>query len=148
MQLTAMPGVAWRHDRSRPSPREQDMANEVWNEPGATTWPGTDTEAGRKARELGNSAADAARTASAKVQGAGAAAVDTLTDAASTARQKASEYADAAARRISATADYVRHSDADRIKGDVETLVKNHPGPAMIAAAAVGFLLGRALSRD
>jgi ElaB/YqjD/DUF883 family membrane-anchored ribosome-binding protein len=136
------------------------MANEVWNEPVGTGWPGNDTsEAARKARELGNSAADAARTASAKVQGAGASAVETLTDAAATARQKAGEYlgataprvqefADAAAKRISATADYVRHSDADRIKGDVETLVKNHPGPAMIAAAAVGFLLGRALSRD
>lgn len=136
------------------------MANEVWNEPVGTSWPGTDpSEAARKARELGNSATDAAKTASAKVQGAGAAAVDTLTDAASTARQKAGEYlgataprvqefADAAAKRISATADYVRNSDADRIKADVETLVKNHPGPAMIAAAAVGFLLGRALSRD
>lgn len=135
------------------------MANEVWNEPVGGTWPGTDTEAARKARELGNSAADAARTASAQVQGAGAAAVDTLTDAASTARQKAGDYlgataprvqefADAAARRINATAEYVRTSDVERIKTDVETVVKNHPGPAMIAAAAVGFLLGRALSRD
>lgn len=125
------------------------MANDVWNEPVGTTWPGTDTsEAARTARELGHSAADAARTASAKVQ-----------DAASTARQKAGEYlgataprvqefGDAAARRISATAEYVRTSDAERIRTDVETVVKNHPGPAMIAAAVVGFLLGRALSRN
>lgn len=135
------------------------MANEVWNEPVGTTWPGDTSDASRKAKEFGDSAADAARTASAKVQGAGAAAVETLTDAASTARQKAGEYlganaprvqefADAAARRVSAAADYVRHSDADRMKADVETIVRNHPGPAMIAAAAVGFLLGRALSRD
>ena len=29
---------------------------------------------------------------------------------------------------------------------DLETLVKNHPGPALLAAAFVGFLAGRALS--
>lgn len=123
------------------------MANEVWNEPVGGTWPRTDTsEVSRKARELGDSAADAAKAASARVQGAGAAAVDTLTDAASTARQKAGEYADTAAKHLGATADYV--SDVDRMRSDAETLIKNHPGPAMLAAAAVGFLLGRALSRD
>ena len=31
---------------------------------------------------------------------------------------------------------------------DVESLVKNNPGPALVVAAAFGFLLGRALSRD
>jgi hypothetical protein len=29
---------------------------------------------------------------------------------------------------------------------DVETLVKNNPGPALMAAAVVGFLVGRAFS--
>jgi hypothetical protein len=31
---------------------------------------------------------------------------------------------------------------------DVETAVKNNPGPALLIAAAFGFLLGRALNRD
>jgi ElaB/YqjD/DUF883 family membrane-anchored ribosome-binding protein len=30
--------------------------------------------------------------------------------------------------------------------GDVETLVKNNPGPALLVAAAIGFLVGRAFS--
>jgi ElaB/YqjD/DUF883 family membrane-anchored ribosome-binding protein len=137
------------------------MPNEISrNDPLGTSWPGSDTAEGpRTAREFGESAADAARHASAKVQDAGAAAVDGLAGAASSVRQKAGEYlgasaprvqefADAAAKRISATADYVRNSDTDRVKADVETMVRNHPGPALIAAAAVGFLLGRALSRD
>jgi hypothetical protein len=31
---------------------------------------------------------------------------------------------------------------------DVETLVKNSPGPALLAAAAIGFLVGRAFSSN
>ena len=31
---------------------------------------------------------------------------------------------------------------------DVETVVKNNPGPALLVAAAFGFLLGRAMARD
>ena len=37
------------------------------------------------------------------------------------------------------------------IKGmaaDVQRIVKNNPGPALLAAAALGFLLARTLSRD
>ena len=44
------------------------------------------------------------------------------------------------------TADYVREHDVDRMLKDLETLVKNNPGPALVAAAFVGFLAGRALS--
>jgi hypothetical protein len=32
--------------------------------------------------------------------------------------------------------------------GDVETLVKNNPGPSLLAAALFGFLVGRAVSHD
>jgi ElaB/YqjD/DUF883 family membrane-anchored ribosome-binding protein len=31
---------------------------------------------------------------------------------------------------------------------DVEAVVKNNPGPALLVATAFGFLLGRAMSRD
>jgi hypothetical protein len=31
---------------------------------------------------------------------------------------------------------------------DVEGIVRNNPGPAMLAAAAVGFLVARAFSRN
>jgi hypothetical protein len=31
---------------------------------------------------------------------------------------------------------------------DVEQLVKNNPGPSLVAAAVVGFLVGRAFSHN
>ena len=54
----------------------------------------------------------------------------------------------ASARPFSTTADYVRTHDAKRMMADVETVVKNNPGPALLVAAAFGFVLGRALTRD
>ena len=57
-------------------------------------------------------------------------------------------FARATADRLGTTADYVRSHDAKRMIGDVETLVKSNPGPALAVAVAFGFLLGRALSRD
>jgi len=57
-------------------------------------------------------------------------------------------FARATADRLSTSADYVRSHDAKRMMADVETFVKSNPGPALAVAAAFGFLLGRALSRD
>jgi ElaB/YqjD/DUF883 family membrane-anchored ribosome-binding protein len=76
--------------------------------------------------------------------------------AGSTFREKAQEYlgggrvqefADAAADRVSATTDYLRNAGAGRMRSDVEKLVKSNPGPAMLVAATVGFLIGRTLNR-
>jgi ElaB/YqjD/DUF883 family membrane-anchored ribosome-binding protein len=54
----------------------------------------------------------------------------------------------ATADRLSTGADYVRSHDVRRMMADVESFVKSNPGPALAVAAAFGFLLGRALSRD
>jgi ElaB/YqjD/DUF883 family membrane-anchored ribosome-binding protein len=61
--------------------------------------------------------------------------------------QRVMELASAAADRLSTTADYVRTHDARRMMADVETVVKNNPGPALLVAAAFGFVLGRAFTR-
>lgn len=53
-----------------------------------------------------------------------------------------------AAGKLSSTADYVRDSNVNKMMADVETLVKNNPGPSLIAAAVIGFLVGRAFSSD
>jgi ElaB/YqjD/DUF883 family membrane-anchored ribosome-binding protein len=50
--------------------------------------------------------------------------------------------------RLSTSADYIRTHDAKRMMADAERFVKSNPGPALAVAAAFGFLLGRALSRD
>jgi ElaB/YqjD/DUF883 family membrane-anchored ribosome-binding protein len=59
-----------------------------------------------------------------------------------------SELAHTAADRLNTTADYVRRNDVNRMMADVETLVKNNPGPSLLIAAAFGFLVGRAVIRD
>ena len=53
--------------------------------------------------------------------------------------------AHATADNIQATADYVRNNDLNAMMGDVEGLVKRYPGQSLLAAAAVGFLIGRVL---
>jgi len=57
------------------------------------------------------------------------------------------ELADAAADRVNEAADYLRNTDTQRMKSDVENLVKSNPGPAMMVAAMVGFVIGHALIR-
>ena len=53
-----------------------------------------------------------------------------------------------AADKLEATADYVREHDVKDMISDVERFVKDHPSQSLIAAAAVGFLVGRAFRRE
>ena len=57
---------------------------------------------------------------------------------------KVSSLAHSAADKLSATAGYFREHDVDRIKEDLKTLVRNNPGPSLLVAGVIGFLLGRA----
>jgi ElaB/YqjD/DUF883 family membrane-anchored ribosome-binding protein len=65
-----------------------------------------------------------------------------------TSGETASAVADSAANRASATADYVRQHDVNTMLKDVERLVKNNPGPSLLAAAAFGFLVGCTFTRS
>jgi ElaB/YqjD/DUF883 family membrane-anchored ribosome-binding protein len=114
-------------------------------------------QAANRANEARESVSDMARSATDKVNQGRETAADQLENAASTVHDRADqlpggpkvkEFAHAAADRLSSTADYMRSHDARRMLADGETLVKNNPGPALVVAAAFGFLLGRALSRD
>ncbi len=110
-----------------------------------------------RASEARDSMSEMARTAARKVDDGRSVAADRLDSAAATVQERAQnlpggprvkEFATAAADRLSTTADYMRNHDAKRMVADVEAVVKNHPGPALLIAAAVGFVVGRALSRD
>ena len=110
-----------------------------------------------RATEVKDSISDAARTAATKIDEGRSMAAERLESAASTVQdrigelpggQRVKELASAAADRFSSTADYVRTHDARRMMADVETVVKNNPGPALLIAAVFGFALGRTLSRD
>jgi ElaB/YqjD/DUF883 family membrane-anchored ribosome-binding protein len=80
-----------------------------------------------------------------------------LEDAADTLRQRADQLpggekvtnmAHNAADKLSATADYVRENDFSSMVKDVEGIVKKNPGPALVVAGVLGFLLARAFSSD
>ena len=100
---------------------------------------------------------DAAARAAAVIDDSRSTAADGLDAAASALRDRVDDrpggetvrnVARATAEGLSSSADYVRSHDAKRVMADVETFVKSNPGPALAVAAAFGFLLGRALSRD
>ena len=62
--------------------------------------------------------------------------------------EKVATAAHATADAVNVAADYVRDNDVKAMMADVLKLVKNNPGAALLTAAALGFLMGRTLSRD
>lgn len=114
------------------------------------------SEASDKASELGRTAADKAnevgRTAVDKLDSGRQSAANALSSAASSLRNtaqgnegKLADYATSAADRLDSTANYMRTRDVRNMASDVEDLVRRNPGQSMVAALAVGFLLGAAL---
>jgi len=103
-----------------------------------------------KAAEMGQKVVD-------KIDEKRGAAASGMESAASTLREKADtlpggeKVANAAYRTadaVGAAADYVRQNDLRAMIMDAQTLVKNNPGPALLIAAALGFLVARSFSRD
>jgi hypothetical protein len=110
-----------------------------------------------QATEAKDSTSDMAAVATTKVDEGRSMAADRLNSAVSAVQervgelpggQRVKELASAASDRLSTTVDYMRNHDAKRMMADVETVVKNNPGPALLVAAAFGFVLGRSLTRD
>lgn len=104
-----------------------------------------------------DTAEQAAKTARERASNAKAAAADGLDNAASFARDKADtlpggprvrQFAHNAADTLGQTAGYVRDRDFQGMMTDAEDVVRRNPGPALLVAAAVGFMLGRSLARD
>lgn len=62
--------------------------------------------------------------------------------------EKVSNLAHKTAEKLQGTADYVREHDTRAMVNDVERFVKEHPAQSLAAAAAVGFLVGRAFRHD
>jgi hypothetical protein len=109
------------------------------------------------AGQMKDTLSDLGRTAVGKMDENRAATASGLDKAAAALHDKAGDLpggdtvsglAHAAADQMHSTAGYVREHDVNRMVADVETLVKNSPGVALLAAAAFGFLVGRAFSHD
>ena len=62
--------------------------------------------------------------------------------------EKVAKAAHATADAVGNAADYVRDNDVRVMMTDVQKLVKNNPGVALLTAAALGFLIARTFSRD
>ncbi|MCC7125038.1 MAG: hypothetical protein IT178_09325 [Acidobacteria bacterium] len=62
-------------------------------------------------------------------------------------RHAAEDAASAAADAFTETTNYIREADWETMAADFEQVVRRNPAPSLLVAAAVGFLLGRALSR-
>lgn len=100
---------------------------------------------------------DAGRQASDKIDEKRGPAADALESAASAIHEKAEDLpggetvksvAHSAAEKLESTAGYIREHDVRAMLTDVEEIVKRNPGPALLVAAAIGFLIGRAFRED
>lgn len=108
------------------------------------------TEAATTAKDK---VSDAGRQAVGKVDEKRGPAADALDSAASTLHEKAEDLpggetvrnvAHSAAEKLESTAGYIREHDVRAMFSDVEDIVKRNPGPSLLIAAAIGFLVGRA----
>ena len=100
---------------------------------------------------------DAGRQASDTIDEKRGPAADALETAASTIHEKAEtlpgggtvkNVAHSAAEKLESTAGYIREHDIKTMLSDVEDMVKRNPGPSLLIAAAIGFLIGRAFRED
>jgi ElaB/YqjD/DUF883 family membrane-anchored ribosome-binding protein len=117
----------------------------------AVTNPEISRRASDVASNLKDKVSDLGRTAVDKIDQSRRSAADGLESAANAMHDKAdnvSNLAHSTAHRMSSTAGYVRDHDVKSMMGDLGHLVRNNPGPALLSAAVVGFLVGRAFSSN
>lgn len=74
--------------------------------------------------------------------------LDSVASAVHTGGERVASAAHRAGDALASGADYVRGNEVADMMDDLVDLVRNHPGPALLCAAALGFVLGRAVYRD
>ena len=77
-----------------------------------------------------------------------AAGLDTVASTLHKSGDRVATAAHSAADTVSSGAQYLRANDVETMMADLRDVVRRNPGPALLGAAALGFILGRALSRD
>ena len=135
----------------------QRHANTSFGESGPGGASSTADQLADRATQVKERVSDMARTAAETIDDNRETTARGLQTAASALRDRADSLpggervtgvAHAAADKLSNTADYVRDHDLNRMKSDVFNLVKSNPGPSLMVAAVIGFLVGRSLSRN
>jgi ElaB/YqjD/DUF883 family membrane-anchored ribosome-binding protein len=124
------------------------MANEFSTSPqdptASSEAAGAFTTLKSKAQEVGAKAAQ--RADQARVSAA--AGMDTVASSLHERGDRMASAAHSAADAVSHGADYLRAHDVETMMGDLVDVIRRNPGLALLGAASLGFLLGRALSRD
>jgi hypothetical protein len=75
-------------------------------------------------------------------------AASAVTDAADASGETIARGAHKVADALNTTAGYIRENDFKSMMSDAQEMVKKNPGPALLAATALGFLIARSFSRD
>jgi hypothetical protein len=95
---------------------------------------------------LKDKASEFGRRAAGKIDEQRQAAASRLEQAASAIHEgtgQASDIAHGAADKLSSTSEYVRDNNVSNMLKDIGKVVTRNPGPALLAAAVAGFLVGR-----
>lgn len=103
----------------------------------------TAAAAAESATDLGR----AARAKAEKVRASAARGLDSAADAIHAGGDRVASTAHRAGDALASGAKYTRANDAGDMAGDLMDLMRNNPGPTLLCAAALGFLLGRAVYR-
>jgi ElaB/YqjD/DUF883 family membrane-anchored ribosome-binding protein len=113
--------------------------------------PGSTIDDGGRVAGLKAKAQDVGARAAQRADQARVGAASGLESVASTLHEKGDRVASAAhsaADAVSYGAEYLRENDVQTMLSDLMEVIRRNPGPSLIGAAALGFMLGRALSRD
>jgi ElaB/YqjD/DUF883 family membrane-anchored ribosome-binding protein len=113
--------------------------------------PASSIDDGGRLGSLRSKAQDVGARATQRADQARVGAAAGLESVASTLHDKGDRVASAAhsaADAVSYGAEYLRENDVQTMLNDLMEVIRRNPGPSLIGAAALGFLLGRALSRD
>lgn len=75
---------------------------------------------------------------------------DRLHDAARTLRERApsgqvGDVAESAARALERSGDYLRQSDVETVRSDLETVIRDHPIQSLAVGFGVGFMIARTM---
>lgn len=109
------------------------------------------------AKKTKDKVSDFGRQATEQVDAQRGPAAETLAGAASTLHEKAESLpggetvrsvAHSTADKLESTAGYIREHDVKAMMSDIEDVVRRNPGPSLLVAATIGFLVGRAFRED
>jgi ElaB/YqjD/DUF883 family membrane-anchored ribosome-binding protein len=107
-------------------------------------------KAGEKVEQVRDKAQEVGHEAAARVDSAMSTTGEKLSDAARTLRQnapsgQAGDVAQGAARALERGGEYLRTNDVESVRGDLETLVREHPIQALAIGFGVGFMVARSM---